>query len=148
MSDLVADLTAVLDRAEALAKAAQAVRPTPWRVSDQAGGGDMTVLADDSGWLEVATCSAERETDSAGYVHKLPQTAVPAFIAAMSPDQVLVLVGKARKVIDRHQPLQLPMVPDGYAICPWCDKGPPPLRHVKAPCPDLLDEAEAWCVTP
>jgi hypothetical protein len=37
-------------------------------------------------------------------------------------------------LLDEHRFSQLPTAPEGYGICPTCDQGPPPARHVRWPC--------------
>jgi len=104
--DLVADLTAVLGRVETQARSAP---PGPW------------VALTGRRKTPVVGARAERGTGNAvavfGHIDHKQATAAAKMVAAVGPDRVLALVAKARKVIERHRPRQLPMAPDGYAIC-------------------------------
>lgn len=121
VSTVAARLTATLDRLEALAKRAT---PAPWsfsNASDVAGNkGEFRAPDPHNGFLLVGPWCNDADI---------------ALIAAFGPDRVLAVIAKARKVIQRHVREHF----CGGAM--FRGAGP---RW----CTELLDEAEAWGVSP
>ena len=55
--------------------------------------------------------------------------------AEVLADEVIHAHALIQAALQLHQPQQVPIAPDGYMICPTCDKGFPPATHVRWPCP-------------
>lgn len=125
-----ARITAALDGAE---KNARAATPGPWWPES---GGDFGSRF----WI-IGNVLRERYGNNALNFGEDEGTA--RYVAFWSPDRVLALIAADRRVLDRHGKPNDHLTSrfeHSYYGCPRCSGA--------WPCPDLLDLAARWGVTP